>query len=273
MTKLHALSAATGLALAICTSYAAAHVGVVNTQLPFAREGTYELVLAVPHGCAVTGSSPAVETDTYKVEVTTPVAFGSPRAIIDGVFGVPARTANADGTTTFVWTKLGNGSSNQFDSAGLADNQSYRIALRGSFKATTASAEGARFTTQRFNAKQYCKNRTAGQPDLFTDWSNYSAPGDNQSPTVKVYPTRVAGWNSYTVPASVAASLTTAAAVSAFVKSYFGDAQVVWIGKAGYSPNADTTSRIQALVAKDSSYSELVNKTSLTASETLWVKY
>ncbi len=90
---------------------------MVNTQLPFAREGSYELVLAVPHGCAVTGSSPAVETDTYKVEVTTPVAFASPRAIVDGVFGVPVRTANADGTTTFVWTKLGNGSSNHFDAA------------------------------------------------------------------------------------------------------------------------------------------------------------
>ena len=273
MTKLHALSAAAGLAMVICTPYAAAHVGVVNTQLPFAREGSYELVLAVPHGCAVTGSSPAVEADTYKVEVTTPVAFGSPRAIIDGVFGVPTRTANADGTTTFVWTKVGNGSSNQFDSAGLADNQSYRIALRGSFKATTSSAEGAKFTTQRFNAKQYCKNPTAGQPDLFTDWSNYSAPGDNQSPSVKVYPTRVVGWNSYTLPAGVTATLTTAAAVSTFVKAYFGDAQIVWVGKAGYSPNADTTARIQALVAKDSSYSELVNKTSLSATETLWVKY
>jgi hypothetical protein len=273
MMKLNAFSAAFGLALALCAPFAAAHVGVVNTQLPFAREGTYELVLALPHGCSVTGSSPAIETDTYKVEVTTPVAFTGPRAIIDGVFGVPVRTANADGTTTLVWTKLGNGSGNPFDSAGLADNQSYRIALRGSFKATTASVEGARFTTQRFNAKQYCKNPAVGQPDLSTDWSNYSAPGDNQSPTVKVYPTRVAGWNSYTLPASVAGTLTTAAAVSAFVKAYFGDAQIVWVGKAGYSPNADTTARIQALVAKDSSYSELVNKTSLSASETLWVKY
>jgi YD repeat-containing protein len=273
MLRLKTINAAAGLALLLCAPLAAAHIGVVNTQLPFAREGTYELVLAVPHGCAVPGSSPAVETDTYRVEVTTPAAFGSPRAIIDGVFGVPTRSTNADGTTTFVWTKLGNGSSNHFDAVGQADNQSYRIALRGSFRATTTSAEGTRFTTQRFNAKQYCKNPAAGQPDLFTDWANYSAAGDNQSPAVKVYPTRVAGWNAYTLPASVAATLATPAAVSAFVKAYFGDAQIVWVGKAGYSPNADTTARIQALVAKDSSYSELVNKPSLSSSETLWVKY
>jgi uncharacterized protein YcnI len=273
MMKLNAFNAAAGLALSLCVPFAAAHIGVVNTQLSFAREGTYELVLAVPHGCAVPGTSPAVETDTYKVEVTTPVAFGSPRAIVDGVFGVPLRTANPDGTTTFVWTKLGNGSSSHFDAVGQADNQSYRIAVRGSFKATTTSEEGARFTTQRFNAKQYCKNPAAGQPDLFTDWANYSAAGDNQSPAVKVYPTRLAGWNAYTLPASVAATLTTPAAVSTFVKAYFGDAQIAWVGKAGYSPNADTTARIQALVAKDSSYSELVNKSSLSASETLWVKY
>ena len=85
------------LALGLCLPFAAtpahAHIGVVNTQVPFAREGTYELVLAIPHGCALPGGS--TEVDTYKVEITTPVAFTSPRPILDGVFGVP--TIEVDG--------------------------------------------------------------------------------------------------------------------------------------------------------------------------------
>lgn len=272
MYKISPLGTAVALATLLMSSLAQAHIGVVNTQLPFAREGTYELALAIPHGCAIAAGS-SVDADTYKVEVTTPVAFTSPRALLDGVFGVPTRTLNADGTTTFVWTKIGNGTTNAFDAPALADNQSYRVALRGSFLATTTTTEGAKFTTQRFNAKQYCKNPTAGQPDLFTDWSNLSAVGDNQSPTVKVLPTRQPGWNSYTLPASVATTLTTPAAVGTFIKAYFADAQIVWVGKAGYSANTSTTTKIKNLVTKDASYSELVNKSSLSAADVLWVKY
>lgn len=273
-TPMTPLRLAVGLALPLAAGVAGAHIGIVNTQLPYAREGSYELVLTIPHGCPTPGGS--VEADTYKFQVTTPPAFTGPRAIIDGVFGVPARTANADGSTTFTWTKIGNGSSNAFDAPGLADNQSYRVGIRGSFRASTASAEGTRFTAQRFNAKQFCKNPASpsdpGQ-DLSVDWSNYGSPATNESPNVRVLPTRAPGWNSYALPAGVAATLTTPAAVSNFVKAFFADAQIVWVGKAAYSPNAGTTAKIQALVAKDTSYSELVNKASLSSTDVIWVKY
>ena len=269
------LRLAVGLALPLAAGIADAHIGIVNTQLPYAREGSYELVLTIPHGCPTAAGS-SVEADTYKFQVTTPPAFTGPRAIIDGVFGVPTRTANADGSTTFTWTKIGNGSSNAFDAPGLTDNQSYRVGIRGSFRATTASAEGTRFTSQRFNAKQFCKNPASpndpGQ-DLWVDWSNYGSPATNESPNVRVLPTRAPGWNSYALPAGVAATLTTPAAVSSFVKAFFADAQIVWVGKAAYSPNTDTTAKIQALVAKDTSYSELVNKASLSSTDVIWVKY
>lgn len=262
--------AAVAAGLATLAAPALAHVGDVNTQLPFAREATYELVLAIPHGCVISAGS-SVEADTYKVEVTTPAGFTGPRAIIDGVFGVPTRTENPNGTVTFVWTKPAN-----FDSAQLADNQSYRIGLRGTFRATTPDAAGTRFTSQPFNARQFCKNPASPNDpaaDLVVDWANYGSPASNQSPVVRVLPTRTPGWNAYTLPSAVAATLTSPTAVAAFVRAYFADAQMVWVGKAGFSPNAATTTRIQALITKDGSYSELINKGSLSSTETLWVKY
>lgn len=257
------------LSALLAAPLAQAHVGVVNTQLPFAREGTYELMLAVPHGCAYTPpGGAATELDTYRVEVITPSAFTGPRPILDGAFGLPTRTVNADGTVTFVWTKPAN-----LDTPELADTLSYRVGVRGSFRATTATVAGARFTAQRFNTRQFCKNPVAGQPDIVVDWANYGSPASNQSPTVRVFPTRQPGWNSYTLPASVAATLTTPVAVSAFVRGFFADAQVVWVGKAGYSVNATTASKLQTLIQRDSSYSNLLEKASLTATETIWVKY
>jgi hypothetical protein len=259
----------TAFLLAGAASTAQAHVGVVNTQLPYAREGTYELVLAVPHGCPYTpAGGAATELDTYRVEVTTPAAFTGPRPILEGAFGLPTRTANPDGTATFVWTKPAS-----LDTPDLVDTLSYRVGIRGSFQATTSTTESARFTAQRFNTRQFCKNPVAGQPDIAVDWANYGSPVLNLSPTVLVYPARQSGWNQYTLPAGVAATLTTPAAVSAFVRAFFADAQIVWVGKAAYSANAAATTKIQALIQRDSSYSELINKPSLTSTETIWVKY
>jgi periplasmic copper chaperone A len=269
MSKKTSLRGAMGLAFLALVSVASAHVGVVNTQLPFAREGTYELVLAVPHGCAYTPvGGTATELDTYRVEVTTPAAFTGARPILEGAFGLPTRTLNPDGTRTFVWTKP-----STLDTPDLVDSLSYRIGIRGSFRATTTSVEGSRFTAQRFNTRQFCKNPVAGQPDITVDWANYGSPAANESPQVRVLPTRQPGWNQYTLPASVAATLTTPAAVSAFVRAFFADAQIVWVGKAAYSVNTATTAKIRALALRDSSYSELVNKSSLSSTETIWVKY
>ena len=74
---------------------ATAHVGVVNTQVPYAVAGkSYELVLAVPHGCAYTkADGSAAEADTYKVEIAIPVGFTGARPIVDGVFGKATKSA------------------------------------------------------------------------------------------------------------------------------------------------------------------------------------
>ncbi|MEY4980329.1 MAG: hypothetical protein RLZZ352_2599 [Pseudomonadota bacterium] len=248
---------------------AQAHVGVVNTQTPYAVAGkTYELVLAVPHGCAVPNTSPAVEADTYKVEVSIPAGFTGVRPIVDGVFGKPVLTKDGSGAVTKItWTKGA-----AFDSS--ADDQSYRIGLR-------STAPNAPFTTSQFNVIQYCKNPVAGGADLFTDWANYTSSGvtSNQSPKVKIFPARVPGWNKYNLAATNEKH--TQADVTALLTDYFADAQIVWVapgtntGKGAYSVNTNTAAKIKALVAKDATVYELTNKAGVMihASDDIWVKY
>ena len=65
----------------------------------------------------------------------------------------------------------------------------------------------------------------------------------NQSPTVKVYPARTPGWNKVNLAA--ANEKHTQADVKAFLSDFFGDAQVVWVGKGGYSANAATAAKIK----------------------------
>jgi hypothetical protein len=254
-------------ALAAGSAPATAHVGVVNTQIPYAVAGkSYELVLAVPHGCAYTkADGSAAEADTYKVEVAIPAGFTGARPIVDGVFGKPELTKNQAGAVTKIaWTK-GAG----FDSS--SDDQSYRVAVRG-------TAPNAPFTTIQFDTKQYCKN-PAGGADLVTDWSAYGSPASNQSPKVKVFPARTPGWNKISLPAS--AEKHTPAEVKALLTDFFSDAQIVWLrpgtnkGQGVYSVNPDTALKIKALVAKDPTTYELAAATDVMihATDVLWVKY
>ena len=244
-----------------------AHIGVVNTQLPYAVAGkSYELVLTVPHGCPVPGTE--VDADTYKVEVTVPSGFTGVRPIIDGVFGKPTLTKDSSGAVTrLLWSKPA-----ALDSS--ADDQTYRVGLRG-------TAPNAPFTKVQFNVKQYCKN-PAGGADLVTDWANYSSGGttSNQSPTVKVFPARVPGWNKYNLAASNEKHTLTD--VQALLTDFFADAQIVWLapgtnnGKGIYSVNANTMTKAKALIAKDSAaYYELSTKADVMihATDDIWVKY
>lgn len=268
MKKLsHSLLAAG--AVALCASSAIAHVGVVNTMTPQAVAGkTYELVLAVPHGCTIPGSNPAVDADTYKVEVSIPAGFTGVRPIMDGVFGKPVLTKDSTGSAQQItWSKPAS-----LDSA--ADDQSYRVALRG-------TAPNAPFTTIQFNVKQYCRNPVAGAADLFTDWSNYTSSGatSNQSPKVKIFPARVPGWNKYNLAATNEKH--TPADVSALLSDFFADAQIVWLsagtntGKGVYSANPNTALKIKALIAKDPTHYDPTTKSDVMihASDDLWVKY
>jgi hypothetical protein len=255
------------LSLIAIRSEAQAHVGVVNTQLPYAVAGkSYELLLAVPHGCAYTTAAGVPdEADTYKVEIVIPAGFAGVRPIVEGVFGRPTITKDAEGVVTkLVWTK-----SPAYDST--ADDQSYRVGLRG-------TAPNAPFTTIQFNTKQYCKN-PAGGDDLVTDWSAYGTPPSNQSPKVKIFPSRAPGWNQYSLASTNEKHAVDA--VTALLTDFFSDAQIVWLlpgsntGKGAWSANPATAARIKTLVAKDATtYEILANPTVMIhATDVLWVKF
>lgn len=272
MTKKRSALGAIGMVLLLVAAYGQAslvraHVGVVNTQIPYAVAGkSYELVLAVPHGCAyTTAGGAAAEADTYKVEVAIPAGFTGVRPIIDGVFGRPEVTRDGQNAVTkLVWTKPAT-----YDSS--ADDQSYRVGLRG-------TAPNAPFTTIQFNTKQYCKNPLGGD-DLVTDWSAYGDPASNQSPKVKIFPVRSPGWNQFSLAASNEKH--TSAEVTALLKDFFADAQIVWLlpgtntGNGAYSANPSTTLKIKTLAQQDPGTYEIVanQNVMIHSTDVIWAKF
>jgi len=274
------------LFLSVSTS-AWSHVGLSNLttgitaggQSAFAIAGTTnEIAFAIPHGCTAAesrrvdnasatfvGTSPSGNLDTHKVTITVPAAVvtatgaSSLRPAMSGLFGVVARSTDIDGNVTFTWTRQ----------AGLSgpgdDDQLYKLSVRMKLP----SAVGSAIRKLQFITRQYCKD--SGNNDWVMDW------GTANSPTLLAFPDKRRGFNSYTLDASTVGDFTSAGTgtLAARLKAYFGDAAIVWVGKAGYSANAITQARVTALIAKDSSYSDLgaTAGKSLTANDTIWVRY
>lgn len=270
--------------LAVLATHASAHVGISNLTLPIAAggQGTYavanttnEILFNVPHGCTAAESQPAftgANLDTTRIEVTVPAAIvtattaASLRPALSGEFGtVSVGTVNTDGTVKLTWTRksAGQGEANYT----AADNQLYKVSVRLRAPNVT-SASDASIKKYQFLVVQTC---SSGGTDYVMDW------GTANSPSLIVFPDRRKGFNKYTLDASAVADFSTTGTgtLAARLKSYFGDAAIVWVGKSGYSANPNTSAKIQSLAAKDSSYSELGSKAgaALTASDTLWVKY
>ncbi|MEY2688509.1 MAG: hypothetical protein RL375_2707 [Pseudomonadota bacterium] len=271
-------------AAALALSHAAtAHVGTSNLTTPSVTPGqatylignvTSELVFNVGHGCnaeAVPAVTPAL--DTYKVSITVPAdivtATGTVRPTFSGAYGNATLVTNANGSVTATWVKSA--------SARPGDDHYYKVALR--LKAPTTTTIKA----YQFDAVQYCK-ATATTPgggvaegaDVVLDWTKIPNQA-NQSPTVYVFPDKRKGFNSFKLDASVTAAFTATATgtLASVLKSHFGDAEILWVGKAGYSANATTAAKIDALATKDSSYSNLGTKVggAISATDTIWVKY
>jgi hypothetical protein len=192
--------------------------------------------------------------------VVTATGAASVRPVLDGTFGPVARTTESDGSLTFTWTRLPS------ITAPTADDQMYKPSVRLKFPAATGTA----ISKVQFRTKQYCKD--SGNVDYTMDW------GTANSPTLLVWPDKRKGFNRFTLDSSTVGDFTAAngtATLTAKLKSYFGDAAIVWVGKAGYSANAITQARVTALIAKDNSYSDLGTTAgkSLTANDTIWVRY
>jgi hypothetical protein len=259
-------------------SVASAHVGIANLttgisvggQSQFAIAGTTnEILFAIPHGCTASESTPTLtgaNLDTYKIAITVPAAVvtatgaASVRPVLDGTFGPVVRSTESDGGITFTWTRLSS------ITAPTADDQMYKPSVRLKFPTATGTA----ISKLQFRTKQYCKD--SSNVDYTMDW------GTANSPTILVFPDKRRGFNSYTLDASTVGDFTAAsgtATLASRLKSYFGDAAIMWVSKAGYSANANTQARVTALIARDSTYSDLGTTAgkSLTANDTIWVRY
>ena len=262
---------------------AVAHVGTANLTLPISANGqatfaiaggTSEIQFIVPHGCNPLETLPVLPAglpapgglDTTKIEITVPAAIviatvaTSVRPSHAGEFGLVTRTLNPDGSLTFLWTRN--------TLTAVADDQLYKVSIRLKTPAPLSATDFA-IKKYQFLTKQICTNMASGVAiDHVLDW------GSANSPTILSFPEKRTGFNKYTLDTSTLADFA-AAPVAAKLKSYFGDAAIVWVGKKAYSPNPNRSAKINALVTADQTYSNLGTDTgtTLTGTDTIWVKY
>lgn len=273
-------------AAALASSGASAHVGLSNVTTPISAAGqstfaiansTNEIVFNVPHGCTASESVPTLtgpNLDTNRIEVTIPAAIvtattvASLRPTMDGLFGaVSVGALDPNGNVKLTWTRQSAGAGAQNFTA--SDNHLYKISVRLKVPNVT-SATDVSIRKYQFPVVQYCSN--AGT-EYALDW------GTANSPTILVFPDKRKGFNKFSLDATTTAADFTAASgtstLASRLRSYFGDAAIVWVGKQGYSANPNTKARIDALAVKDTTYSELGTKAgaSIAPTDTLWVKY
>ena len=186
---------------------------------------------------------------------------------MDGLFGAVTSVQNTDGSVTFTWTRQGaaQGGANYTAS----DNHLYKVSVRLKLP-NVATATDVSIKKYQFLAVQTC---SSGGTDYTLTW------GTANSPTLLVFPDKRKGFNKFTLDATTTAAdfaaTTTTATLAAKLKSYFGDAEILWVGKQGYSANPISKAKIDALAAKDSTYTELGTKAgaSIAPTDTIWVKY
>ncbi|MFO1368450.1 MAG: hypothetical protein U1F46_05590 [Marinagarivorans sp.] len=268
-------------ALALCISalaYAStslAHVGLANNTLPISAAGqaafavantSSEIVFIVGHGCnAEAEPKPPANLDTTKIDITVPAAIvtatgaASVRPSHQGEFGNVTRKVNEDGSIRFTWTKVAAPTAD--------DDQLYKVSIRLKTPAA-ASASDYAIKKYQFLATQTCAVPGAG--DYVLNWGV-------DSPSLLVFPEKRKGFNKFTLDATTLGdfAVTGTNTKAAKLKSYFGDAAIVWVGKRAYSANAITSEKIDQLAKKDLTYSNLATETgvSLSADETIWVRY
>ncbi len=272
---------------AFASSSASAHIGISNVTTPISFGGqssfaiantTNEILFNIPHGCTVAESVPTLpgpnNLDTTKIEITVPAAIvtattvASLRPSMDGLFGaVTISKLNPDGSVTLTWTRQGAalGGANYTES----DNHLYKVSVRLKLP-NVASAADVSIKKYQFLAVQTC---SSGGTDYTLTW------GTANSPTLLVFPDKRKGFNKFTLDATTTAAdfaaTTATATLAAKLKSYFGDAEILWVSKQGYSANPISKAKIDALAAKDSTYTELGAKAgaSIAPTDTIWVKY
>lgn len=225
----------------LLSTTAFAHAAVGGPTPPYAG-GTFEADFTVSHGCD--------GADTYRMRVLIPQGVTGVRPV-DSTFGkAEVEKDGAGNVTAVVWTKA-------LTDVKPADTHFFHLGLRFKLPAKP-------FTTVFFPTEQTC--RTAAGVETTVAWTSTSggehshdadagtAPAENPAPSLYLLPTRLPGWNQYTVEEHV------------HDLTVFKDALIVWSGTQAYSFNPVT----QALIEKEPGTKPL---TEIHPGTVIWVKY
>ncbi|MGQ0505799.1 MAG: DUF1775 domain-containing protein [Myxococcaceae bacterium] len=218
----------------LASAAAFAHVAIKSGP-GFAGE-SQEIAFDVGHGCQM--------LDTYSIRAEIPAGMTSVRPMTSN-FGKTVVEKNAAGDVVAVtWQK---------SDADLTetDSQFYKLVVR-------VRVPNKPFTVVYMPVHQVCKGTDGGT--LTSEWTAMGSASDGgeteePAPALLILPSRVKGWNKYMVPQEITD-----------LKLFFGDAQIIWKGNAGYSANPNTA----ALITTTEGVSTL---TSLQANDEVWVKY
>jgi uncharacterized protein YcnI len=215
----------------------AAHGHITIASGPGVSDTSNEIVFLIGHGCGTP------EKDTAKLTVDIPDGVTSVKAM-PSTFG--AISFVKDGTTvkSVSWTKTPGDIS-------ATDDFVNKLTIR-------ARLPKAPFSKLYFPVHQTCAEPGGANPTTVDQVNLPLADGGAPSaaaPILVVLPTRVAGWNKFTVPAAVTD-----------LNAFFKDALIVWKGNSAFSANPATAAQI----ATESGVTPL---TSIAANEDVWVKY
>ncbi len=210
---------------------ASAHVSVLTGPAQAAK--SQKITFAIGHGCGT--------SDTLSVRIEIPTGISSVRALPSD-FGRVSIEGTATAVTAVVWTK-------PISEIQDSDFSYYELSIR-------ARVADVPFSKIYFRIFQTCRAMD-GTPSTH-NWIALPGETGDPAPAVTVVPSRVAGWNKYTLTTPV---------VAADLPTYFGDAHIVWRGAEAYSPNANTMTLIGGTAGVS------VLGTDLSANQEIWVKY
>jgi periplasmic copper chaperone A len=193
-------------------STAIAHPTVSNGAAT-ANKGSQLIKFGLGHGCD--------GADTIALRIDIPAGVTSVRGLPSD-FGNATYTKSGTAVTSVTWRKT---------DADLQaeDNSFYEFTIR-------ARIADVPFTRIQFNITQTCKLPGGAEVVVLWDQPPESTTGEPAA-MLTVLPARIAGWNRFTVPATIP---------EADYGIWFSDAQIVWAGTKAFSSNAITMTQIGA---------------------------
>jgi len=231
MRSIYARAALAATFVTLTAGVASAHVSISSG--PAQASKSQKITFGVGHGCD--------GADTISVRVEIPTGISSVRALASETFE-PTIEGTAAAVTAVTWTKP---VADVLDS----DYSYYELTIR-------ARVADVPFSKIYFLVHQTCRAMDGTITNV--DWTALPGGTGEPAPALTVVPSRVTGWNKYTLTVPV---------LAADLPTYFADAQIVWRGMDAYSSNTNTMTLIGATPGVS------VLSGDLAAAQEIWVKY